>query len=454
MSTSTPNSTDASPVTRIATFRFLPNVTAEQKGDRASAFLALYAEHPELLVEGPKGGRPLNTPLNLTNVKRESVWDLGFVVVFKDEASRQVFDKDPTHDKLKVCVVSIVVEGLKLTSRKNETDPLLEQVFVMAESYLEPLRHLTKNGFDDARLLLLQGLSREQRSALIQEGMKRFTTDEASVQLCLRMLDSLQQPEERAASELPIERNDTQQPSNMQAAPAPALAAHIPPTFGMAPPRHQTKRKATENVDPSNDRAHKAPVLNTTCYGGSSCSNGDEDDDEDWEGMTAKLDNALRDDTPAVANANINVIDRRSTTLAMPVLKIGAWVINAVGLEEWQLLDDVESGKNIYARFLTDFAANQCKRATYKAVAWNVAHYITEGKCAKIAMWQRGCAQMTFEKAFGNKQRACDTCIRTKRLCVRVVADGFGTKLCAYPLPDACLEDKSLHSIAEWVIGG
>jgi hypothetical protein len=81
MATST--STESSPVTRIATFRFHPNVTAEQKGDRASAFLALYAEHPELLVEQPKGGRPLNTPLNLTNVKRESVWDLGFVVKFK-----------------------------------------------------------------------------------------------------------------------------------------------------------------------------------------------------------------------------------------------------------------------------------------------------------------------------------------------------------------------------------
>jgi hypothetical protein len=72
-----------SPVTRIATFRFRPNVTAEQKGDRTSAFLALYAEHPELLLEGPKGGRPLNTPLNLTDVKRESMWDTGFVVVFK-----------------------------------------------------------------------------------------------------------------------------------------------------------------------------------------------------------------------------------------------------------------------------------------------------------------------------------------------------------------------------------
>ena len=77
----------------------------------------------------------------------------------------------------------------------------------MAKSYLEPLRHLTKNGFDDARLLLLQGLSREQRSALIQEGMERFTTDEASVKLCLHMLDLLQKRDDRATSELPIRRN-------------------------------------------------------------------------------------------------------------------------------------------------------------------------------------------------------------------------------------------------------
>lgn len=58
-------------------------MTPAQKGDRTAAFLALYAEHPELLIEGPKGGRPLDTPLNLTNVKRESLWDTGFVVVFK-----------------------------------------------------------------------------------------------------------------------------------------------------------------------------------------------------------------------------------------------------------------------------------------------------------------------------------------------------------------------------------
>ena len=80
--------------------------------------------------------------------------------------------------------------------------------------------------------------------------------------------------------------------------------------------------------------------------------------------MTAKLDNALRDDAPAVANANINVINIRSTAFDIPVRKIGAWVMNAVGLEEWQPLSDVESGKSILARFLTDFAFNQAKHAT------------------------------------------------------------------------------------------
>jgi hypothetical protein len=73
----------STPVTRVATFRFRENVTAEQKGDRARAFLGLYEAHQELLVGMPKGGKPLNTPLNLTNVKRDSIWDMGFTVTFK-----------------------------------------------------------------------------------------------------------------------------------------------------------------------------------------------------------------------------------------------------------------------------------------------------------------------------------------------------------------------------------
>jgi hypothetical protein len=71
------------PVTRIACFRFRENVTAEQKGDRTRAFLNLYKQNEDLLLGMPKGGKPLNTPLNLTNVKRDSVWDTGFIVTFK-----------------------------------------------------------------------------------------------------------------------------------------------------------------------------------------------------------------------------------------------------------------------------------------------------------------------------------------------------------------------------------
>jgi hypothetical protein len=98
--------TPDAPVTRIATFRFHPHVTAAQKADRARAFLGLYAQHPELILEKPKGGRPLDTPLELTGVKREKEWDLGFVVVFKDEAARLAFDSDPGHESLKVSMMT------------------------------------------------------------------------------------------------------------------------------------------------------------------------------------------------------------------------------------------------------------------------------------------------------------------------------------------------------------
>jgi hypothetical protein len=77
------NNSTSTPVTRIACFKFYPNITAEQKGGRTSAFLELYAQHPELLLVSPRGGRPLNTPLDLTNVKRDNEWDTGFIVVFK-----------------------------------------------------------------------------------------------------------------------------------------------------------------------------------------------------------------------------------------------------------------------------------------------------------------------------------------------------------------------------------
>lgn len=75
--------TPETPVTRIACFKFRANVTAEQKGGRTRAFLDLYDKSSHLILEMPRGGRPLDTPLNLTDVKREAEWDTLFVVKFK-----------------------------------------------------------------------------------------------------------------------------------------------------------------------------------------------------------------------------------------------------------------------------------------------------------------------------------------------------------------------------------
>ncbi|KAL5412159.1 hypothetical protein PMIN03_004454 [Paraphaeosphaeria minitans] len=100
-------------VTRIACFKFKAWVGAGEIGARTGAFLALYDQYAHLLAEKPRGGRPLETPLELTGVEREKEWDTGFVVRFKSEAARLEFDKAEGHDRL-----------------KNETDPLLERVFV------------------------------------------------------------------------------------------------------------------------------------------------------------------------------------------------------------------------------------------------------------------------------------------------------------------------------------
>ncbi|KAI4931035.1 uncharacterized protein J4E92_004869 [Alternaria infectoria] len=215
--------------------------------------------------------------------------------------------------------------------------------------------------------------------------------------------------------------------------------------------RIQPKRKAAENADHFDVRLHKVAALSAANDG---IKGEEEDDDEDWEGTTAKHGHDLQDETPADASADINVIDIRPTTFTVPKMRIGAWVIDIFGKEEWRPLGDLGLGGSIHARFLTDFAFNRPKRAAYGAMARNAARYKTEGKCVNIAIWQRGCAHSAFEKAHGNEHRACDTCIRTKRLCVRVVADGSGTKLCVFPLPEVLREGKTLNSIAVWVMGG
>ncbi|KAI4698345.1 uncharacterized protein J4E84_001481 [Alternaria hordeiaustralica] len=242
--------------------------------------------------------------------------------------------------------------------------------------------------------------------------------------------------------------------SPIQSAPAPTPNAHDLATSGMASRRGQPKRKATENADHFGVRLHTAAALNTTNEGISNSISGEQEDNGDWAGMTAEHDHDLQDETPADANTDINVVNVWSTACAIPKLKIGAWVMNISEMEEWQPLGDVASGNSIAARFLTDFTSDQAKHAAYAGVARNAALYIAGGKCINILVLQNGCGRMAFENARANTHRACDTCIRTRRLCVRVVHCRLGTKLCVYPLPEACRESKALGSIAAWVIGG
>jgi hypothetical protein len=72
----------------------------------------------------------------------------------------------------------------------------------MTKAYLEHLLVFSGDVFVDARLKLIQGLSDEELSVLIQDGVKRCTTRNAREQLSLGILEFIN-AEERATSELP-----------------------------------------------------------------------------------------------------------------------------------------------------------------------------------------------------------------------------------------------------------
>jgi hypothetical protein len=73
----------------------------------------------------------------------------------------------------------------------------------MTKAYLEHLLAFSGGVFADARLKLMQGLSDEELSVLIQDGVKRCTTRKARERLSVGILNLIN-AEERATSELPV----------------------------------------------------------------------------------------------------------------------------------------------------------------------------------------------------------------------------------------------------------
>jgi hypothetical protein len=181
----------------------------------------------------------------------------------------------------------------------------------------------------------------------------------------------------------------------------------------------------------------------------------DDEDDEDWEGTTPNHGNTQQSEALAHTNDDINIIDIRSTSSVIPVLRIGVWLPSVTGREHWQPLDHLSGsgGYDIHAKFMTHFAFDDAKQAAYGAVARNANSYSDGGRCLNMTIWQSGKGESVLEKAYGNDRRACDTCIRTKRLCVQIRADALGAKFCVMPLPESRREGRALESIAAWVVG-
>jgi hypothetical protein len=76
-------------------------------------------------------------------------------------------------------------------------------------------------------------------------------------------------------------------------------------------------------------------------------------------------------------------------------------------------------------------------------------------RCVNITVYIQQVYHCRYTKSNGDTKRACDTCVNTKRLCVRVVknkGDNGRLKMCVYPLPNRFQSGASFDETAYWVL--
>jgi hypothetical protein len=80
--------------------------------------------------------------------------------------------------------------------------------------------------------------------------------------------------------------------------------------------------------------------------------------------------------------------------------------------------------------------SNDTKREVYQSMLRNKENYIQYGCCINQCQYKsRGRTnRCNYSNADENNERACDFCVKTKRLCARFVEVGNEIKFSIYPL--------------------
>jgi hypothetical protein len=105
-------------------------------------------------------------------------------------------------------------------------------------------------------------------------------------------------------------------------------------------------------------------------------------------------------------------------------------------------------------KIATDYLSTEGRREKFDVMIRNPDTYIEHGCCVGTKVRAHSHRPVTQSMADGEPDRACDYCIRAKRLCARIVEINGIARLGVYPLPSAFREGQAWTEMGYWVQGG
>jgi hypothetical protein len=109
---------------------------------------------------------------------------------------------------------------------------------------------------------------------------------------------------------------------------------------------------------------------------------------------------------------------------------------------------------SILAKFDNDYMSTERHRTIYSMMLRNRYRSVEGGRCVNLYVCGKSSKLAKWTMADGNKDRTCDGCINTGRLCARLVDSNGMIKMLIYPLPSSFSVGKAWHELEYWVRGG
>jgi hypothetical protein len=155
----------------------------------------------------------------------------------------------------------------------------------------------------------------------------------------------------------------------------------------------------------------------------------------------------------AVTNAHAPNTEANSRTAPAPDIEMVFWVPNVQGGGTWRSLSSGPSslGQAIMANFDAVYRNTEAHIRDLNAMVRFPGRYLDLESCTNIILYHRLRKDSTWIASSGDKHKACYSCIRASRVCVRLRSINDTVKMAIFPLLEQYAHKKLSTEMAYWV---